>query len=64
MKVVKTPYSFKDEAGKLREGDSYKLEITTEFGPVQIKLVAKTDVEKKILDSVIAKQDGTSRYSK
>ena len=56
MRLVKEAFSFKDDQGKQRDGFSYFLVIPTQYGDAKVKLVAKTDIEKKVLDSVIEKQ--------
>ena len=56
MKLLKDAFSFKDDQGKQVDGFTYYLVIPTQYGDAKVKLLTKTDLEKKVLDSLIEKQ--------
>ena len=51
-KLIKKAYSFTDEnTQKLIEGHNYWVRIEErELGPVDFKVIAKSDLDKKVLD--------------
>ena len=56
-KLAKKQYDFIDEkTGKQVIGWSYVVEVQTPYGLAELKVLAKSDLERKVLDSEIEKQ--------
>ena len=55
-KLAKKQYDFTDDNGKQVTGWTYVVQVQTPYGLAELKVLAKSDLERKLLDSEIEKQ--------